>query len=92
MRKQSLKYGQYDGNACMLYDYMIKSGLNEEIIAQRLGVDGITGATVRLWIQEPISIPYKFMFGLCRVLNAPCEALFLRTRIGGEIVNGKTPN
>lgn len=93
MSNIAVKSMEYDVNACMLYDYMIQSGFNEEIVAQQMGLTeeqtikygekmGKSAWTIiHRWIQSPASIPYHYMFCLCKALNAPCEAMFMQSRL-----------
>lgn len=94
MAKESMKRPTYDGCACLLYDYMVSQGLTEEIIMRRMGLNEeqkeMSGkevynrapwCPVSLWIQEPASIPRRYILGLCRAVNAPIEAIFIRSRI-----------
>lgn len=83
MQEGRLKSPTYDGNVCLLYDYMILQDLTEEDVLTRLGavvpkaqqnVDTIKG-----WIQNPSSMPFEFIPLLCEVLNAPLGAAFLKS-------------
>ena len=94
MVKRDVKRPVYDGNACMLYDFMISQGLTEEIIMQRMGLDEerktVLGEEnfgrspwypISVWIESPISIPRHYILSLCNALNAPVEAVFTKSRI-----------
>ncbi len=98
MAKGTVKRPAYDGNACMLYDFMISQGLTEEIIMQRMGLDEERKAVlgeedfgrspwypISVWIESPISIPRHYIPSLCNAIGAPIEAMFMRSRI----LNGK---
>ena len=78
----------YDGNACMLYDYMVAQEMKEKDVLHMLRLvenDGELRAPIDIWIQKPNSIPMYLIPALCRVLNAPIEAIFMKSRI----LNGK---
>lgn len=94
MGKRAVKRPVYDGNACLLYDFMISQGLTEEIIMQRMGMDKESEAIwgeeissrapwnpVATWIEQPTSIPRRYILGICKALNAPVEAVFAKSRI-----------
>ena len=86
MVSQQVKKPIYDGNACMLYDYMVEQDLTEEDVSQLLQrYDGKTSRwPISTYIQNPISIPFYRIPGLCKVLNAPIEAVFMKSRILNE--------
>lgn len=73
----------YDGNACMLYDYMIAQRLTEEDVLRLMQKydNQALGCPVFYYIQNPNSIPRHLIPVLCRALNAPIEAIFMRSRI-----------
>lgn len=80
----------YDGNACLLYDFMIKQKLTEEVISERMGLVLEKGSKtpwqpIATWIQYPNSIPSYRIPLLCRVLNAPMEAIYIKSFILNEI-------
>lgn len=94
MEKRTAKRPEYDGNACMLYDFMVSQGLTEEIIAQQMGLDvereKIVGEEIHRrapwqpvagWIQNPNSIPRYYMLSLCSAMDAPLEAMFIKSRL-----------
>lgn len=84
MGRQQVKRPTYDGNACMLYDYMVAQELTEEKVVQLMGLekeDHAPWCPVFAWIQNPNSIPMYQIPGLCRALNAPMEAIFMKSRI-----------
>lgn len=94
MAKNYVKRPIYDGNACMLYDFMVSQGMTEEMIAECMGLleehrkrwgdESINRAPwqpIARWIQDPYSIPRHYIPVLCKVLNAPIEALFAQSRI-----------
>ncbi len=94
MAKKDMKRPEYDGNACMLYDFMVFQGLTEEIIVRQMGLDEefekiwdkkvlkrAPWQPVATWIQNPGSIPLNYMLGLCSAMNAPVEAVFFKSRI-----------
>lgn len=84
----------YDGNACMLYDYMKFHDLTEEMVAERMKLerypdDKAPWQPVQHWIQDPYSIPIWYVPVLCSVLHAPADALFARSRmLNGEPFSG----
>lgn len=99
MVKGTVKRPAYDGNACMLYDFMVSQGLTEEVIMQRMGLDEEEKAVwgeesynrapwnpVAVWIGDPASIPRRYIPSLCNAIGAPIEAIFMRSRI----MNGKS--
>lgn len=74
----------YDGNACMLYDYMVNQGLTEETVAELMGFEKNVLAPwypISEYIQRPSCIPRQYIPKLCGILNAPIEAAFARSRI-----------
>lgn len=78
----------YDGNACMLYDYMAVQEMKEEDVLRVMRLienDRELWAPIDTWIQNPRSIPMYRIPALCRALNAPMEAIFMKSRI----LNGK---
>lgn len=84
MGLEQVKRPVYDGNACMLYDYMVIHGLTEEKIVELMGFEKCVRKPWRpvdIYIQEPSSIPRSLIPKLCRVLDAPIEALYIRSRI-----------
>lgn len=82
MGRNALKKPNYDGSACLLYDFMISQGLTEKNVMQRMGLnEEHPYFPVSLWIQDSGSIPSYYMQALCSALNAPIEALFIRTKI-----------
>lgn len=94
MEKKSVKRPTYDGNTCILYDFMVARGLDEEKIAKIIGLHeeqvklfGEESANkapwnpVSLWLREPISIPQHYLIRLCTVLHAPIECLYMKSRI-----------
>ncbi len=94
MAKKTTKRPEYDGNACMLYDFMVSHGLTEESIAHRMGLDvelekkwgkedyrSTPWHPVATWIQSPWSIPRNYILNLCSAMNAPVEAIFFKSRI-----------
>ena len=94
MSKGDVKRPAYDGNACMLYDFMISQDLTEEVTMQRMGMDKerevILGEEissrapwnpVATWIEHPSSIPRHYILGICKALNASVEAVFTKSRI-----------
>lgn len=94
MAKKQVKRPVYDGNTCLLYDFMVVQNLTEEDVAKKMGLDKerieILGEElfqrtpwepISRWIRIPASIPYKYVLQLCNVLNAPIEALVMRSRI-----------
>lgn len=98
MGRKDVKRPVYDGNACLLYDYMITQGLTEEKVAKLIVMDsvqkGIRGINVPTnapwqpvarWIQHPSSIPRCHIYQLCRILKAPFEAVYIQSKI----LNGK---
>lgn len=79
-----MKRPEYDGNACMLYDFMVSQGLTEESVMHRMGLDIDKSAPwypVSIWIQELVSIPRHYMASLCSAVNAPLEAVFIKSRL-----------
>lgn len=94
MAKKSVKRPTYDGNTCILYDFMVARGLDEEKLAKMVGVyqdrvekwseeiaNRALCAPVSLWFQEPTSIPQHYLIRLCTVLHAPIECLYMKSRI-----------
>lgn len=94
MGKKDVKKPVYDGNACMLYDFMTSQGLTEEIIMRRMGMDIVKKALlgeelfsrapwepVATWIKNPASIPQHYILSICKSVNAPVEAVFTKSRI-----------
>lgn len=94
MAKKSVKRPTYDGNTCILYDFMVARGLDEEKIAKIIGLHeeqvklfGEESANkapwnpVSLWLREPISIPQHYLIRLCTVLHAPIECLYMKSKI-----------
>ncbi len=83
MGSRQAKEPIYDGNACMLYDYMVAQGLTEEDVLRLIQKydDQASGCLVSYYIQNPNSIPRHRIPALCRALNAPIEAIFMRSRI-----------
>lgn len=94
MGKKGVKKPVYDGNACMLYDFMTSQGLTEEIIMRRMGMDKVKKALfgeeifsrapwelVATWIKNPASIPQHYILSICKAFNAPVEAIFTKSRI-----------
>lgn len=82
MERKAIKKPEYDGNACMLYDYMIYQELTEKIVMRRMGIDKEHPyLPVSRWIQDPYSIPMHRIPVFCSILNAPIEALFTKSRI-----------
>ena len=84
----------YDGNTCLLYDYMVAQGLTEEEVARRIGVgrqqialigEELYGRApwqpVARWFMRPDSIPNNMIAQLCEVLHAPIDACFARSRM-----------
>lgn len=83
MGLRQVKRPVYDGNACMLYDYMVTKGLTEETVVELMGFKINVRAPwypVSVYIQEPVSIPRHLIPKLCMVLNAPIEAVFVKSR------------
>lgn len=94
MASKAVKRPVYDGNTCLLYDYMVAQGLTEEEVARRIGVDkqqiALMGEElysrapwqpVARWFMRPDSIPNNMITKLCEVLHAPMDACFVRSRI-----------
>lgn len=84
MGLKQVKRPVYDGNACMLYDYMVTQGLTEEAVVKLMGLEINVPAPwypVDIYIQKPVSIPRHLIPKLCMILNAPIEAIFARSRI-----------
>lgn len=83
MVSRQVKKPIYDGNACMLYDYMVMQSLTEEDVLQLMQRydNQASGCPISTYIQNPISIPFYRIPGLCRALNAPMEAVFMKSRI-----------
>lgn len=94
MVSKTVKRPVYDGNVCLLYDFMVAQALTEEDVAKRMGLDKERKACwgeevydyapwypISQWFMEPNSIPIYYMPRLCRVLNAPIEACFQRSKI-----------
>lgn len=84
MGLRQVKRPVYDGNACMLYDYMVTQGLTEEDVMELMGIEKSISAPwhpVNVYIQDPSSIPRYFIPKLCMILNAPVEAVYIRSRI-----------
>lgn len=98
MSKGDVKRPAYDGNACMLYDFMVSQDLTEEVIMQRMGLDEerkrrlgekfdcAPWNPVAIWMGDPASIPKRYIPILCEAIGAPIEAMFMRSRI----LNGKS--
>lgn len=86
MERKEVKRPEYDGNACLLYDFMIYQHLTEKIVMQRMGIyKGDPYQPVARWIQSSGSIPYYQTPSLCAALNAPLDATYMNSRI----LNGK---
>lgn len=83
MGKWEMKAFTYDGNACLLYDYMISKKLTEEEVSNTVSGYGIKcdDVDVWCWIQYPESIPFWNIPALCVAIDAPLEALFMESRI-----------
>lgn len=94
MALKAVKRPVYDGNTCLLYDYMVSQGLTEEDVARLMGVDeqqiAIMGEElynlapwqpVARWFMRPDSIPNNMIAKLCEVLHAPIDACFARSRM-----------
>lgn len=94
MASKAVKRPVYDGNTCLLYDYMVAQGLTEEEVARLMGVDRQQIAImweelynlapwqpVARWLMRPDSIPYDCIYLLCRVLHAPIEACYAKSRV-----------
>lgn len=82
MERKEIKEPEYDGNACMLYDYMIHQGLTEKMIMLRMGIyTGHPHMPVSYWIQHSDSIPYYRIPALCAVLNAPMHVIYAKSCI-----------
>jgi hypothetical protein len=94
MASKAVKRPVYDGNTCLLYDYMVLQGLTEEEVARLMGVDkqqiAIMGEElynlapwqpVARWLMRPDSIPNDCIYLLCRVLHAPIEACYAKSRV-----------
>lgn len=96
MQERQIKSPTYNGDACLLYDYMILQDLTEEDVLIRLGAvvpkAQQNADTVKNWIHNPSSIPFEFIPLLCGVLHAPLEAVFLKSVIGASAASGAKKN
>lgn len=84
MEGKPIKRPNYDGNACMLYDYMTAQGMKEEDVVHMMGLvknDRAPWCPVSTWISDSASIPMRHIPDLCRALNAPIEAIYMKSRI-----------
>lgn len=89
MKKINAKRPEYDGNTSLLYDFMVAQGLKEEDVVEKMGMRDLEDEfyqrapwkPVSIWLKCPVSVPAKYILPFAKILNAPIEAIYMRSKI-----------